>query len=74
MNVNKNKAEIHTDCSTCDYKYVSYGESDTGYEEWSCELLDGFSIMSNSNRGNCPYMYGMEKEMCPLAVRYSVQN
>lgn len=74
----ENIDETYVCCSTCNYKYISYGESDTGYEEWSCELIEKF-FPNHENKigegGSCPCgFYDEESEICPLKVRYKIEE
>lgn len=72
---NENIDETYVDCSSCDYKYVSYGESDTGYEEWSCELLDEYyGLTKRCGCGTCPCMSDNEENVCPLKVNYVIER
>lgn len=48
--------EIYRTCEDCEYMHVSYYESDTGYEEWECEL-HGECLGED-----CPYNFKYERE------------
>lgn len=46
----------------CDYCEVSYYESDTGYKEYKCELVDGECCGGDIEYG------------CPLSFKYHINK
>lgn len=56
------------DCECCRFKRVTYSEYDTGYEEWSCELLEQlhnvtiFQIVEES------------ENFCPFCFQYQIKE
>ena len=59
--------KIINECSACPHKHVSYAEFDTGYEEWSCDLLEE---LLNLSEVEC---YDSEECLCPLNIEYEMR-
>lgn len=62
------KEKIIYDCSVCPHKYIAYKEYDTGYEEWSCELLEELYDLSEVE------CYDSEESLCPLNIEYEIRS
>lgn len=62
------KIELRHDCENCEYKEVTYYESDTGYQEWGCEFAK--EMFGSEEPYNCEALW----ELCPRDMTYSVMD
>lgn len=55
-------------CEGCDYVRTCHEEYDTGYQEWSCELLEELHNVSAFP------IFDIDNIPCPLRVMYSLED